>query len=584
MSDIGHHCSELFTASARNSGLVVLLAEAIGEPKKTTVALSGYAKCGKSALVKRGVLHHFCGPDHSLIDGWLNLPWQNKEYHDIPLHSIDVVHDRDDASNVSRNYLEYTEFLDELIRELLPGDQEEVLSEIKDGAKNARHRFLADALYANKRPNKRTVLLLQGTVSDRSFRDQVEEALHNALTVWRAGHSAEPRPLQPLVIYEVWPSRSPTSTPKSAGVVPAAPGGRPPTSKPNPMLGLTRTASASESTGKDDHAVWGLGREEVLALAAQVLSAALRGLATDGSDAVYRNVGEKVYAYSGGHLGLIVLLIQAIVKEAKTDPAIKSQLRTTDEAALDSAIKTCIARTPDFDLESSVKHIWDSTGLSSLPSDQDSLLLGKLREAGLMIADSEEKPKLGKLLSIVTNLKFPNNSEGGLTTVETEVIANLSMLTPALIVLADWLRPGAHAFTTQVGNAFGTVMANTIYRRFKERVDENPVSEPGTAVTPMVMTIARTTLEQFGNEERREFLKEIKRAAVALLLDPYLFNRIDLQRLWLNHGNPDEPFNDMWIRVGSTQPAAADEIAAEAIRQGRLEGLLKDVQSKARPE
>lgn len=349
------------------------------------------------------------------------------------------------------------------------------------------------------------------------------------------------------------------------------------------MLGLTRTASASESTGKDDHAVWGLNREEVVALAAQVLSAALRGLATDESDAVYRNVGEKVYAYGGGHLGLIVLLIQAIVKEAKTDPAIKSQLRTTDEAALDGAIKTCIARTPDFDLESSVKHIWDSTGLSSLPSDQDSLLLGKLREAGLMIADSEEKPKLGKLLSLVTNLNF-TNVEGGPPPMDPEVIANLNMLTPALIVLADWLRPGAHAFTTQVGNAFGTVMASTIYRHFRETVDENQVYEPSTAATPRVMEIARETLEQANDTQRGEFLDGIKRDTVALLRDPHVFDETDLEPLWQDHGRPGEPFHKMWSRVGSTQAGAANAIVAEAIRQKRLDALLKDIQSKIRPE
>lgn len=182
----------------------------------------------------------------------------------------------------------------------------------------------------------------------------------------------------------------------------------------------------------------------------------------------------------------------------------------------------------------------------------------------------------------MTNVAEPiiNSRKGGTPMPIDSVTA--SILVASLPAMFEWFRPGVQGLTGRIGDAFGEVLQHRIYKRFAEEVSDRTLHTPADAPTPSAQKVAEQILAESTPLEAQDLLNKTKRVIIKVLRDPNNFSRSELEQLWLDYGNVQEPFRDMWERVGSTQASAAQEIVNEATRRRKVAALLDSMRRTMR--
>ena len=576
---IPDHCVAEFFRFPSTSELVTKL-DGLISSTTTHVTIYGYAQSGKSALVKRAMIDQVCGKEAPLRHGWLNLSGKTSDPYDVPteyqaiassFYCVNVVGERDNAYEPVGSYYENIELLDELIRELRPGEEtEQELLELKADSKGKRYSFLVEALYADQRQGLRPILLLQGGAINRRFQEYVFEIMREAHQKGHQRYGSSRRLVHPLVICEFWFG---TDRAEYSASAPRIPSGKPPVKKPGPQPGMSQsTSSETQATsyygGRESITVWGLQKDEATKLIKHALSEVLSASSTGGAESLYDVLSERVYAYCGGHLGLIVLAIMAIDNQAQATPGLRSSLNSTDPAELDETIDRCITRsTFDLSIEGVVNHIWRSTGMTSADIMPGSSLAGWLREAGLTVEGQGSAPALTKLLLM--------HVAKGDRDMEIDPVT-LSMLAPSIATLIAWVTPGAQAFSTRAGEIFADFLGDRIVQSYQAKVMNKDAATPSLLPIEQRQEVARAELTSVNAMQAQALFDKTRRATVVLLGDHKLFSETDLQSYWNKYGDDRIDFSHLWAKGG--QLGAAKALVDESVRRTVFQHLLAEME------
>lgn len=450
------------------------------------------------------------------------------------------------------------------------------------------------------RRERRQAWLMQGRRRTRKFEDTAKGIVQDLIGALKAPSNQKPdhqpaspqpiikdrradsnvdgdsQPISPLLIFENWlltPRR--VSTESTAASI----GGGPPTNKPQ-YSKRTSNGSGSHVVSENKIHPRGLTREEALIyIKSKIETRGIPELA-DNKDCV----SSAVYRCAGGHVGAVNLVLEAIFDRLihVEEEAAEAMGTSTNVDELTNGIEVCLRA---YNKGSGViTHFVDDLMASvGIPEEDDVDVLDNLRHESLMITadgdDSSQHPFV-YLLQLFSSHK--ERLEG--------VFSMDLMIDPAtlsaLAILVNWMQPGAHAMSKQVGEAIGNVIEDKIYKHFKKDVDSQPATDAPIAESTrpdQLQSIAQATLDSHSEPEKLELMKKTKKLALATMRDEVSVPNDKLQELWVDF--TDKSTGDYFsaqqsaAMTGSWRLSVAETIYFAAVRNGKVPELLDAIRA-----